>query len=108
MAPVIMGNLDRPELAAELEASFCQNNPEIATHFAKVTFLGDNRNDLKKLSTDTLIIQSKTDAIASIEVGQYVNNNISNSKLEVLETIGHCPHLSAPNKTIEAIKNYLI
>ena len=107
MAPVIMGNLDRPELAAELEASFCQNNPEIATHFAKVTFLGDNRNDLKKLSTDTLIIQSKTDAIASIEVGQFVNNNISNSKLVVLETIGHCPHLSAPNKTIEAIKNYL-
>lgn len=108
MAPVIMGNLDRPELAAELEASFCQNNPEIATHFAKVTFLGDNRNDLKKLSTDTLIIQSKTDAIASIEVGQFVNNNISNSKLVVLETIGHCPHLSAPNKTIEAIKNYLM
>ena len=108
MAPVIMGNLDRPELAAELEESFCQNNPEIATHFAKVTFLGDNRNELKELSTDTLIIQSKTDAIASIEVGQYVNNNISNSKLEVLETIGHCPHLSAPNKTIEAIKNYLI
>ena len=108
MAPVIMDNPDRPELAAELEASFCQNNPEIATHFAKVTFLGDNRNELKELSTDTLIIQSKTDAIASIEVGQFVNNNISNSKLVVLETIGHCPHLSAPNKTIEAIKNYLI
>jgi sigma-B regulation protein RsbQ len=108
MAPVIMDNLDRPELAAELEASFCQNNPEIATHFAKVTFLGDNRKDLKKLSTDTLIIQSKTDAIASIEVGQFVNNNISNSKLVLLETIGHCPHLSAPNQTIKAMKNYLI
>ena len=107
MAPVIMDNHDRPALAAELEASFCQNNPEIATHFAKVTFLGDNRNDLKKLSTDTLIIQSKIDAIASIEVGQFVNNNISNSKLVVLETIGHCPHLSAPIKTSEAIKNFL-
>jgi len=108
MAPVIMDNLDRPELAAELEASFCQNNPEIATHFAKVTFLGDNRKDLKKLSTDTLIIQSKIDAIASIEIGQFVHNNISNSKLVVLETIGHCPHLIAPIKTSEAIKNYLI
>ena len=108
MAPVIMDNLDRPELAAELEASFCQNNPEIAGHFAKVTFLGDNRKDLKKLTTDTLIIQSKTDAIASLEVGKFVNENIANSKLVVLETIGHCPHLSAPNKTIEAIKKYLI
>src|SRR5919107_4048532 len=27
MAPVIMGNADRPELAAELEASFCRTEP---------------------------------------------------------------------------------
>jgi len=108
MAPVIMGNADRPELAAELEESFCQNNPEIARHFAKVTFLGDNRNDLKKLTTDTLIVQSKIDAIASVKIGQFVHDNISNSKLVVLETTGHCPHLSAPNLTIEAMKQNLI
>ena len=107
MAPVIMGNPDRPELAAELEDSFCQNNPEIARHFAKVTFLGDNRDDLKKLTTDTLIIQSKNDAIASLKVGQFVHDNIAKSKLVILETTGHCPHLSAPNPTIEAMKKYL-
>ena len=108
MAPVIMGNTDRPELATELEESFCQNNPEIARHFAKVTFLGDNRSDLKKLTTDTLIIQSENDAIASIKVGQFVHDHISNSELVVLETSGHCPHLSAPNQTVEAMKQYLI
>jgi sigma-B regulation protein RsbQ len=108
MAPVIMGNPDKPELAAELEESFCQNNPEIANHFAKVTFLGDNRDDLKKLTTDTLIIQSKIDAIASVKVGQFVRDNISKSKLVTLETTGHCPHLSAPNQTIEAMKQNLI
>jgi len=108
MAPVIMGNPERPELAAELEESFCQNNPKIARHFAKVTFRGDNRSDLKKLTTDTLIIQSKTDAIASIKVGHFVHDSISNSKLVVLETTGHCPHLSAPNQTIEAMKKYLL
>ena len=108
MASVIMDNADRPELAAELEESFCQNNPKIARHFARVTFLGDNRSDLKKLTTDTLIIQSKTDAIASIKVGQFVHENISNSKLEVLNTTGHCPHLSAPSQTIEAMRKYLI
>jgi sigma-B regulation protein RsbQ len=108
MASVIMDNPDRPELAAELEESFCQNNPKIARHFARVTFLGDNRSDLKKLTTDTLIIQSKIDAIASIKVGQFVHENISNSKLEVLNTTGHCPHLSAPSQTIEAMKKHLI
>jgi len=108
MAPVIMGNAERPELAAELEQSFCQNNPEIAKHFAKVTFQGDNRIDLKKLTTDTLVIQSKEDAIASVKVGQYVHENIANSKLAIVETTGHCPHLSGPNQTIEAMKKYLI
>lgn len=107
MAPVIMGNADRPELAEELEQSFCQNNPEIAKHFAKVTFLGDNRSDLKKLVPETLIIQCETDVIASVKVGQYVHANISNSELVTLDTTGHCPHLSAPDETIKAIKKYL-
>ena len=108
MAPIIMGNADRPELATELEDSFCQNNPKIAKHFAKVTFLGDNRSDLHKLTTDTLIIQCKMDVIASVKVGQFVHENIANSKLIVLETSGHCPHLSEPRKTVEAMKQYLI
>ena len=46
MAPVIMGNADRPELGAELTNSFCRTDPEIAAHFARVTFLSDNREDL--------------------------------------------------------------
>lgn len=108
MAPVIMGNADRPELATELEESFCQNNPEIAKHFAKVTFSGDNRSDLKKLTTDTLIIQSEVDVIAAVQVGEFVHENIANSELVVLETTGHCPHLSDPSRTIEAMKQYLI
>ena len=46
MAPVIMGNPDRPEFGQELTASFCQTDPEVAAHFARVTFLSDNRADL--------------------------------------------------------------
>ena len=30
MAPVIMGNADRPELGGELTESFCRTDPEIA------------------------------------------------------------------------------
>ena len=46
MAPAIMGNPDRPELGQELANSFCRTDPEIAGHFARVTFLSDNREDL--------------------------------------------------------------
>ena len=45
MAPVIMGNADRPELGQELTNSFCRTDPEIASHFARVTFFSDNRQD---------------------------------------------------------------
>ena len=47
MAPVIMGNEDRPELGEELTNSFCRADPEIARHFARVTFMSDNRADLR-------------------------------------------------------------
>src|SRR5215212_9629850 len=45
MAPVIAGNPDRPELGEELTNSFCRTDPKIAQHFARVTFLSDNRSD---------------------------------------------------------------
>ena len=46
MAPVIMGNPDRPELGEELTNSFCRMDPAIAEQFARVTFRSDNRADL--------------------------------------------------------------
>jgi sigma-B regulation protein RsbQ len=49
MAPAIMGNPDRPELGAELTASFCRTDPEIQKRFARATFLSDNRADLARV-----------------------------------------------------------
>ena len=57
MAPVIMGNPDRPELGAELTNSFCRTDPEIARHFARVTFLSDNRADLARVRIAALVLQ---------------------------------------------------
>ena len=107
MAPVIMGNPDRPELGHELTESFCRTDPEIARRFARVTFLSDNRGDLAKVTTPTLILQSRNDAIASVHVGRYVQGAIPDSSLALLDATGHCPHLSSPDETIKAIDAYL-
>lgn len=107
MAPVIMGNPDRPELGEELTNSFCRTNPDIARHFAHVTFLSDNRADLPKLKINSLILQCSQDTIAPREVGEYVHRNIADSELVVLQATGHCPHLSAPAETIAAMKCFL-
>jgi sigma-B regulation protein RsbQ len=107
MAPIIMGNPERPELAAELEASFCSTDPIHAQHFARVTFLSDNRADLVKLRSRTLILQCDKDAIAPVTVGQYVQKCIPESQLIVMAATGHCPHLSSPGIVTEAIHNFL-
>ena len=107
MAPVIMGNPDRPELAAELANSFCRTDPEIARHFARVTFRSDNRNDLANVRTPTLILQCSEDAIAQTHVGEFVHHSIPNSHLTHLKATGHCPQLSAPAETIDAIRKGL-
>ncbi len=107
LAPVIMGNGDRPELSAELTNSFCRSDPEIAKQFAAVTFLSDNRDNLPKLRASALVLQCQQDAIAPLEVGQYVHDHLPASRLVVLNAIGHCPHLSAPQETIAAMKAFL-
>jgi sigma-B regulation protein RsbQ len=107
MAPVIMGNGDRPELGEELTNSFCRTDPEIARAFARATFLSDNRADLAELSVPTLVLQCSEDAIAPREVGEFVHRSVPGSELVMLRATGHCPNLSAPAETIEAITAFL-
>src|SRR3954468_2035291 len=64
MAPAIMGNPDRPELALELTESFCRTDPDMAARFARATFLSDNRADLASVDLPTLILQCSDDVIA--------------------------------------------
>jgi sigma-B regulation protein RsbQ len=107
MAPVIMGNPDRPELGDELTASFCRTDPEIARRFARVTFLSDNRADLPHVKTPTLVLQCTKDVIAPVAVGEYVRDTLPNSTFVLLEATGHCPNLSAPDDTAAAIAAFV-
>ncbi|RSN54000.1 alpha/beta hydrolase [Streptomyces sp. WAC 04229] len=107
MAPVIMGNPERPELGEELTSSFCRTDPKIATVFARVTFLSDNRADLAKVTVPTLVAQCSDDAIAPPEVGAFVHAQIPGSRLVTLNATGHCPQLAAPEETAEAIATFV-
>jgi sigma-B regulation protein RsbQ len=107
MAPVIMGNADRPELGEELTNSFCRADPEIAAHFARATFLSDNRADLARVGMPTLVLQCSDDAIAPHAVGEYVAEQLPGGRMVVLAATGHCPNLSAPEETVAAIKAFL-
>jgi sigma-B regulation protein RsbQ len=107
MAPVIMGNPDRPELGQELTNSFCRTDPQIARVFARATFLSDNRDDLPRVTVPTLVVECAHDVIAPREVGAFVHARIPGSRLVTLDATGHCPQLSAPEATAEAIRSFL-
>jgi sigma-B regulation protein RsbQ len=107
MAPAIMGAPDQPQLGVELTNSFCRTDPEIAKHFARVTFLSDHRADLPKLQAPTLVLQCSEDIIAPQCVGEYMQKSIPDCQLHVIDNVGHCPHLSAPSASAAAMEQFL-
>jgi sigma-B regulation protein RsbQ len=107
LAPVVMGNPDRPQLSEGLEATFCAIDPVMARQFAEVTFLADNRGDLSRVSVPSLILQVSDDVVAPIGVGQYLEERLPDSTFRVIEGTGHCPHVSHPAETIAIIRQYL-
>ncbi|MFC4056867.1 alpha/beta fold hydrolase [Planomonospora corallina] len=107
MAPAIMGNPDRPELGEELTNSFCRTDPAIARRFARATFLSDNRGDLPRVRARALVLQCSEDVIAPRQVGEYVHRMIPRSELVLMKATGHCPNLSAPEETVDAIRSFL-
>jgi sigma-B regulation protein RsbQ len=107
MAPAIMGQPDRPELGEELANSFCRTDPAIARQFARTTFLSDNRQDLARVRTRTLVLQCASDVIAPPAVGEFVHRHLPDSVLVHMRATGHCPNLSAPDETVAAIKAFL-
>jgi sigma-B regulation protein RsbQ len=107
LAPAIMGAPNQPELGQELTSSFCRNDPTIARHFARVTFLSDHRADLPLSTVPALVLQCSDDLIAPRTVGDYLHRHLPNSTLHVIDNVGHCPHLSAPTASSRAIEAFL-
>lgn len=107
MGPTLMNDVNRPELADEWEAGFCAIDPRVASQFAKVTFLSDNRDDLAAVTTPTLILQCTDDLIAPTEVGRYVHEQIAGSTLVQLTSKGHVPNLADPDQLAREISAFL-
>ena len=107
LAPVVMKNPDRPDLAGELQASFCATDPRVTRQFARVTFLSDNRADLPRAVVPSLILQCSEDAVAPETVGRYLEKTLAGATFVQMAATGHCPHLSHPVETVARMKSYL-
>ena len=92
---------------ARSERADTEYDPEIQKRFARATFLADNRADLDLVDVPTLVLQCSEDIIAPEAVGAYVHDRLPDSTLVQLSATGHCPNLSAPEETVDAIRGFL-
>ncbi len=107
LSPILLGANSSEALVGELSGRFCSTDPLIAKTFAQATFFSDYRHLLPKIKHPSLILQSQTDALAPVGVGEYMNAQMPQSTLEVVPAEGHCLHMTHPEEVIDAITRYL-
>jgi sigma-B regulation protein RsbQ len=107
LAPLVMGSSHSEELIGELSGSFCSTDPIVAKAFAKATFFSDHRALLKKITSETLILQSAQDSLANVSVGKYMADCIPKSQLNIIEAEGHCLHMTNHQDILPIIQAFL-
>ena len=105
--PAVVGVTDRPDLLMAFTNSFVRSNPSVVHHLTRVVFMADVRTELPRLTVPTLIVQAAHDAITPLAVGHYLHSNLVDSSLSIIDTTGHCPHLTAPEQTMAAVDKFL-
>ncbi len=106
-APAAMANSDRPLLAHDFAETLKEIRPDIAQSVAKVIFQSDYRKEVPLLNINTLLLQANNDIAVPLEVAQYLQHNIKNSTLMMVDAEGHFPHISAPEEVVSAIKTFI-
>ena len=101
MAPVIMGNPDRPELGEELTASFCRPIPTSPAASPASPSSPTTAPTSPGSTVPTLVLQCRDDVIAPVAVGEYVRDAIPDSTYVLLEATGHCPQPQRPRRDRE-------
>ncbi len=107
LAPSVMGEKTSQENQEELVESFCAADPFISQNFARVTLLSDHRAMLPHLKVPSVTLQCSDDVMAPETAGLYINQHTPGNTYIEINATGHCPHISAPEKVIEALNNYL-
>jgi sigma-B regulation protein RsbQ len=107
LAPLVMGTSHSQELIGELSGSFCSTDPIVAKTFAKATFFSDHRHILANIRCPVQVLQSSSDALASISIGRYMVEKIANSELVVVAAEGHCLHMTNHQEIIPIILQFI-
>jgi sigma-B regulation protein RsbQ len=96
-----------PALSQELFERFSALEPGAARRFARVTFFGDVRAELPRVTVPSLLLHCEDDDIVPATAGEYLRDHLPGSSFRVLPLAGHCPQISAPQLIIAEMNRYL-
>lgn len=90
------------ESVKKFEECLKRMNPEIGLSIAKTVFLSDYRDILEKVVVPCTIVQTTNDFVVPMSVVEYMNKTIrGESTVEMIDTCGHFPQLTAPDQLLE-------
>ncbi|MEX0741039.1 MAG: alpha/beta hydrolase [Pseudohongiella sp.] len=107
LAPLVMGGRADQSTVEELTSSFCSTDPLVAKTFARATFFSDYRELMADCQTPTLVLQSREDSLVPVSVGEFVAAKLPHGNLRILNTQGHCIHMTDPALTNAEIRSFL-
>lgn len=107
LAPKVLDQPDGAPLTQELVFSFSRENAALSRRFAEATFMSDHRAQLAECAVPTLVLQAKADVVVPLPAARYLADHMPNARLELMDTRGHYPQLSAPEIVIAAIERFL-
>lgn len=88
------------------EFLLCEGNRKATLSLFKHPF-SQNTELIKTIDAPTLIIWGKEDGLISVENAMLFNQDIKNSKVVVLDKVGHVPNEEAPKAVADAIYSFI-
>jgi sigma-B regulation protein RsbQ len=95
------------EVTGEFLASLLAMRPDVTLATAQMIFDGDYRNALDRISTPTVILQTKFDPAVPLPAAMFMRDHIRGSRLEILNANGHMPHLTSSDIVLGALTPHL-
>ncbi|GJS49734.1 strigolactone esterase D14, partial [Tanacetum coccineum] len=100
--PSVVIDKNDSESLQVFENSLKRMKPEIGLSTAKTVFLSDYRDILEKVVIPCTIVQTTNDIVVPLSVVEYMNKTIKGeSTIEMIDTIGHFPQLTAPFQLLD-------
>lgn len=106
-APVAVG-ADVPAAVQEFSRTLFNMRPDISLFVSRTVFNSDLRGVLGLVKVPCCIIQTSNDASIPQSVAYYLKDHLGGrNTVEILETEGHLPHLSAPALLAQKLRRAL-